>query len=92
MKTNLFIGDRVRISRIGLRVSKSRARHFPARTGTIVTDTLAPDATYICVHWDGNSKASMIERFPPEELVLYEEPEVAKPAFARKKKKQVEMA
>lgn len=80
-KTNLFKGDRVKltpryINRFALSCSNTnrgvidRAKR---RIGTIVSDTLNPYAEHIRVRWDGNKVSNRQDQYMPDDLTLYEE-------------------
>lgn len=86
-KTNLFQGDRVRLSQTYINgqkflVTKSAGHgHGGAaiftksveRVGTIVNDTLDPKQHAIKVCWDGNSEAHRKDEYMPCDLDLVEE-------------------
>jgi hypothetical protein len=81
-KTNLWRGDRVKLSRTYINSMQIRMEadefaktvaRYRSRIGTIITDTLNPQANSIRVHWDGNAKANQKDTFMPDELTLYEE-------------------
>ena len=73
MKTNLWKGDRVRLSEAYLASQNKLARKSKDRTGTIVSNTSLAIAKWITVRWDGNEKANRCDQYTPEELTLYEE-------------------
>ena len=79
-KTNLFKGDRVRLTRNYLTSLKFRNPHSPIgklapRVGTIVSDTLEPRFEVIVVHWDG-CKFPILRSdrgYQPDDLELVED-------------------
>jgi hypothetical protein len=75
IKTNLFQGDRVKLSKMGVREGMSQKTID--RIGTIWNNTLHPKAECLRVHWDGNAGPGNKDYYEPDELVLYEEEEVA---------------
>lgn len=87
-KTNLFKGDRVRLSKRFIASMEIMRSATPGRRelaifevnkgrlGTIVNDTLDPDEEFIRVHWDGNKCSNYHQdSYTPEDLVLVEEEE-----------------
>ncbi len=73
MKTNLFKGDRVKLSQRYINSHDGLTRFVLDRVGTIVTDTTG--LRYegeIKVHWDGNVKANRCDAYAPDELTLVE--------------------
>jgi hypothetical protein len=75
-KTNLFKGDRVRLSRSYVNHRPNIANRSISRIGTIVNDTLCSRQHSIKVHWDGNAKAGRYDDYAPQDLVLFEEEDV----------------
>lgn len=70
-KTNLFKGDRVKLSpKAYTPLTKMKSK---VRVGTIISDTLNPNADHILVHWDGCAQWNRSDKYQPDELVLFEE-------------------
>lgn len=87
-KTNLFKGDRVRLSARYVASMEIMRSSTPGRRelgileatrvrlGTIVNDTLDPDEEFILVRWDGNKKPNYHhDSYNPDDLCLVEEEE-----------------
>jgi hypothetical protein len=78
--TNLFKGDRVRLSKTFLVMMEllghSVQEGVRDRTGTIISDTLSKQVEYITVLWDGNTVPNRKDVFMPDDLILYEEEEL----------------
>jgi hypothetical protein len=82
-KTNLFKGDRVRLSQSYINSQEIIAEGVAERNngcftlkdkiGTIVSDTRRKDHEYIHVIWDGNAKYDRKYGYMPCDLVLVEE-------------------
>jgi hypothetical protein len=81
--TNLFRGDRVRLSQsyitsqeivsAGIATRNNGPHTLKDKIGTIVSDTCRPDNHYIHVHWDGNKGYDRKYGYMPCDLVLVEE-------------------
>ncbi len=82
-KTNLFRGDRVKLSQSyintqeilseGIATRNNGPHTLKDKIGTIVSDTCRHDNEYIHVHWDGNATYDRKYGYMPVDLVLYEE-------------------
>jgi hypothetical protein len=82
-KTNLFKGDRVKLSQSyinsqeiiseGIAQRNNGPHTLHLKIGTIVSDTLRHDNEYIHVIWDGNQKYDRKYGYMPCDLVLVED-------------------
>jgi hypothetical protein len=72
-KTNLFKGDRVRLSDAFLATRKHDRHKFAAKRGVIITDTLNPNAEFISVVWGDNKRSGKNDVYMPIDLTLWED-------------------
>lgn len=79
-RTNLFRGDRVRVTErylvcLKLRSSQAPVGRYGSRVGTIISDTLDPSFDVIVVHWDGCVRPELRRErgYQPEDLELVED-------------------